>query len=297
MRTFLRWTTRIGGGVVGLVVVAAGAVYAMSERGMRQRFEVPAHAITVRTDSAAIAQGARLVMARGCADCHGDRLTGRVMIDDPGIGRLAGPNLTLGGRGADLRDADWERAVRHGVRRDGSPLLIMPAQEFTQFSDEDLAAIIAYARSIPAGADAPPPSRVGPVGRALYVAGQIALVPAEKIDHAKPHVAAIVPAVTEEFGRYIALGCTGCHGAGYAGGKIPGTPPEWKPAANITPAGIGAWSEDDFVRVLRTGRRPDGSTVDTAFMPVRMTREMTDVELRAVYRFLRTVPPRESGKR
>ena len=71
------------------------------------------------------------------------------MIDDPMVGRLSTPNLTLGGRGAELEPRDWERAVRHAVRRDGTPLRIMPAHEFTTIADDDLAAIVGYAPDAP----------------------------------------------------------------------------------------------------------------------------------------------------
>jgi cytochrome c553 len=235
-----------------------------------------------------------LATVRGCVECHGDNLGGRVFIDVPPVGRLAGANLTRG-RAAPLTDADWERAVRHGVRRDGKPLLFMPSNEFAGMSDEDLAALMAYARSLPAVAAPLPPNRVGPVLRALTVAGQ-ATVAAEQVDHAKPHPARVAPAVTPEYGAYLAAGCTGCHGAGFGGGKIPGAPPDWKPAANLTPTGIGHYTEADFIRALRTGRRPGGAAIDSS-MPWRLTREMTDVELRALYAYLRALPARPYGTR
>jgi len=297
MKTFLKWAGRVVAGVVVLVVVAAGVVYGMSERGIRRHFVVPEHRIVVRADAATIAEGHRLFQAKGCIDCHGDDLTGRTIVDDPAVGKLAGPNLTLGGRGAQLTDADWERAVRHGVRRDGSALIVMPAQEYTALTDADLAAIVAFARSVRPAAKPSIPVRVGPVARALYLANQIGLVPAEQIDHAKPHLASIVPTATPEYGRYlVTMGCTGCHGAGLSGGKIPGMPPDFPAARNITPRGIGEWSEAQFVHALRTGERPNGTKIG-AGMPIKATRMMTDVELQAVYRYLRTVPPRESGTR
>jgi hypothetical protein len=171
------------------------------------------------------------------------------VLDDPAVGRLVGPNLTSGGRGAELDARDWERAVRHGVRRDSTSLLIMPAHEFTGMADDDLSAIVAYARNLPAVRVVPPSTRAGPVVRALHLVG-----------------------------------------------KIPGAPPDWKPAANITPIGIGHYTEADFVNALRTGKRPGGTPIDT-LMPWRLTKEMSDVELRAIYAYLKTVPAREYGMR
>jgi hypothetical protein len=138
--------------------------------------------------------------------------------------------------------------------------------------------------------------RVGPVIRALFLAGQVKLLPAEEIDHAKRHEPHVEPAPTAKYGEYLAIGCTGCHGAGLSGGKIPGAPPDWKPAANITPAGIGHYSKADFIGILRTGTRPDGSKIDS-LMPWRLTKEMTDVELEAIYTYLKTVPAKEYGHR
>ena len=107
------------------------------------------------------------------------------------------------------------------------------------------------------------------------------------------HVASVAEAPTREYGAYVATTCTGCHGAGFAGGPIPGAPPDWPASRNITPhptAGIGRWTASDFDRLLTTGVRPDGRLVDTVHMPVRMTRAMTAVERQALWAYLRAVP-------
>lgn len=294
-RTIVRWAARLAMGVTGLVVLAAGTGYALSERRVRARHDVPAHALTIPTDSATVQRGRHLARVRGCQDCHGPDLAGRTIIDDPAIGRLAGANLTAGRAGGALSDAEWERAVRHGVRADGTPLLFMPANEFADFSDEDVAAIAAYARSLPAVTRAPVPIRVGPVGRALFLAGQLSLVPAERVKHDRAHTPHVDVEPTARYGAYLAAGCVGCHGAELAGGHIPGTPPDWKPAANITPTGIGSWTEADFIRAMRTGVRPNGTPIDS-LMPWRAMSAMHDVELQALYAYLRTVPARPTGR-
>jgi len=297
VRRALRWGARLTAGAVGVVLLAGAAVYGASSHHAARRYAVPAHDLAVRDDAAAVARGAHLVRARGCVGCHGEGLVGRVELDDPMIGRLAGPNLTRGGRGAELTAADWERAVRHGVRRDGTALFVMPAQEHNGMSDEDLGAIVAYARSLPPSTNRPPLSQAGPVMRTLQTAGQVKLYPAEEIDHARPHPARVAVAPTAAYGAYLATMCTGCHGAQLSGGRIPGAPPDWKPAANITPAGVGRYTEADFVRALREGVRPDGSHIDPSMPVERITRHMTDVELAAVWAYLRTVPARPYGGR
>ena len=296
MSSIKRWSARIIGALVMLLAVAVGGVYAASEWRFRKHFEVPAHVVAVPTDSAAVERGEHIATIRGCMACHGQGFVGHVEVDDPMLGRLAGPNLTNGGRGAALTDADWERAVRHGVRRDGAPLLIMPAFEHTGMSDEDLGSLIAYVRSLPGSPSVPPPSRAGPVLRGLFAAGMVLLLSAEQIDHAQPHPKQVVAEPTPAYGDYLSGMCKGCHGPQLSGGKIPGAPPEWKPAANLTPAGIGTWSETDFITALRTGRRPGGSPIDPS-MPWKEFGQMTDVELRALYAYLRSAPAREYGLR
>jgi mono/diheme cytochrome c family protein len=295
-RKILRWAGKIALGAVGLVLVVAAAGFGLSERRMARTFTVPDHAIAPRTDSAALALGKRLVTVRGCVDCHGADLGGAVMVDDPALGRLAGPNLTMGGRGAELEPRDWERAVRHAVRRDGSPLRVMPANEFTTMADDELGAIMGYVRSLPPVTKPPVATKVGPIIRGLFLAGQVTLLPAEVIDHNAPHIAHIDAEPTATYGKYLAAGCTGCHGPTLSGGKIPGGPPDWKPAANLTPAGIGHYSEQDFMNILRTGKRPDGTEVSPP-MPWKLTKEMTDVEIQAIYAYLKTVPAKAYGNR
>ena len=222
-------------------------------------FNIPA-------DAASIERGRYLATTRGCTDCHGADYGGNKVIDDPLAGEFHGPNLTRGhgGLSAEFSDLDYVRAIRHGLTRDGRALALMPSHEYTTMADEDLAAMIAYLKTVPAvdkarGAVAP-----GPLIRALMLAGQVELA-ADEIDHAAPRMASITPAISVEYGAYLAAGCTGCHGANLSGGKIPGTPPDWPAAANLTPhetAGSSKWTKTQFVEVLRTGQRPDGSKIN-----------------------------------
>jgi mono/diheme cytochrome c family protein len=133
----------------------------------------------------------------------------------------------------------------------------------------------------------------------LYLKGVLPLLPAERVDHSAVHPAAIAPAPTVEYGRYVVsvAGCQGCHGPTLSGGPIPGAPPEMGIPANITPKGIGHYTEADFFTALRDGKRPAGTMIDTANMPVRWTKLMTDDEVRAVFAYLKTVPPKEFGGR
>lgn len=102
-------------------------------------------------------------------------------------------------------------------------------------------------------------------------------------------------------GAYLAraAGCVGCHtearkdAAPYAGGRALKTPFGTFYGPNITPhasAGLGRWSEADFVRALRLGVRPDGAHYFPAFPYPSFTR-ITDADLRDLWAHLRTLPP------
>jgi len=73
-------------------------------------------------------------------------------------------------------------------------------------------------------------------------------------------------------------------------------PPNWPPAANLTPAGLTGWSYDDFVRAMREGVRKDGTPLrePMSVMP-KFAKNMTDVEMQALWAYISTVPAVESA--
>jgi mono/diheme cytochrome c family protein len=293
--------------VIGLValavvaVVAIAAVYVITNGRLNRRYAVTPPALAVPADPAALARGQHIVQAVAkCGDCHGENLGGRVFLDVPPF-RLVAPNLTRGrgGVATEMGDADWVRAVRHGVGRDGRALVVMPARELIELEEADLAAIIAYVKSLPPADSDLPKTEFRLLGRVLLLAGALPAPDASVIDHAAPFPAPITRGVTVEYGRYLATvgGCVGCHGPGLSGGRVPGVPPDFPPAANITPSGpIGQWSEADFFRLLREGKRPNGAEINP-FMPWQASGKMTDDEIRAVWQFLKSVPARPTGTR
>jgi mono/diheme cytochrome c family protein len=301
MQRVLKWVGIPLGAILGILVLALGAVYGASEARIRKSYAVEPGPIPIPTDAASIARGRHLLQIRGCHDCHGEDYGGGVFVDDA-PGRLIASNLTrgAGGVGARYTDVDWVRSIRHGVGPDGRSLLFMPSYEYYPISDEDLGQMIAYLKSVPPVDRVLPTNSVRPLGRALLLAGELPLLPAEMIDHAAPRLAAPPEGPTPEYGGYLAFSCIGCHGVGLSGGKIPGTPPDFPRATNITPdeeTGIGKWEEADFFRAMREGRRPDGSAIDP-FMPWEtVTSRMTDDEIRALWLYLRTVPARTEGQR
>jgi mono/diheme cytochrome c family protein len=245
----------------------------------------------------AIERGRHLVDARYfCVECHGQDFSGGVMIDDPMIGRLLGPNITAGPGSKTLayETADWDRIVRHGVKPDGSPG-VMPSEDFLLMSDQELSDIVAYIRSRPALDNEVPAPRLGPVGTVLMALGQIPLAADMVESHTTAHEETPPPSgVTVEFGGHLAGVCLGCHRADLAGGPIPGGDPSWPVAANITPHvdGLSGWTLADFRSVLVEGRRPDGTEIQLPMTFVQpYAANMTEIEMEALWTYLRSVPP------
>jgi mono/diheme cytochrome c family protein len=296
--------TGIGVGILlGVLVLAAAGVWVYGGRLDSRTVTAPATEkpfATVTSSPELVARGQHLATAiTKCVGCHGPDLGGSKFIDDPALGSIAASNLTSGRGGTigNYDDAALERVIRHGVKSDGTPALVMPSEEYANLTDEDLAAVIAYVRSVPPVDRELAPKSLRFLGRALVTGGALQHA-FDMIDHSRASLPTIAVGETVEYGRYLTNvgGCTGCHGPGLSGGKIPGTPPDFKPAANITPTGIGHYTEADFFRALREGVRPGGAPIDTS-MPFRLTKDMTDVEIKAVYAFLKTVPPKEYGNR
>ncbi|HVU32761.1 MAG TPA: c-type cytochrome [Opitutaceae bacterium] len=294
---FLKYLGYGLGTVLALLALLFSAAFVVSNAKLNRKYAVVVTAPAVPRDAASIARGAHIAQTRGCVDCHGQDLGGATVFNNGAMGRVDGPNLTrgTGGLGASLTDADYVRAIRHGVAPDGRGLFLMPSADYAAFTSEDMADLIAYLKSVPPVNRRNGPVALGPVARVLLAVGQIRLA-AEIIDHSHVAPATVTPGPTAEYGRYLAAGCTGCHGDNFSGGKIKAGPPDWPPAANLTPGapgGITTWTEADFVRALRTFKRPDGSAIN-AVMP-RDFAHFDDVEIEALYRFLKTLPAAATG--
>ena len=305
MKRWVKWTL---GALAALVVAAAAAAVVgtqLAERKSQRQVRLNLQPVTWATavaapDAAALGRGKYLFNSRGCAECHGSNGAGREFINDGKGLRVAAPNISPGEGSVVARytPEDWERTVRHGVKPDGRPVFIMPSEDYNRLTDDDLAAVVAYAKSLPpakgsaAGVELPLPVRLMYGYDAIQDAAQ-------KIDHSLPPSRPVPAAVNAEHGAYVANMCIGCHGPGLSGGKIPGTPPDWAPAANLTPGAGSALARypdaGQFVAMLRSGKRPDGTAITV--MPFESLRELNDVDARAVYAYLKTVPARPFGQR
>jgi len=276
--------------LVAIAVVGLGYVYVASSRLMAKSYTVPAlPAVRVRTESMDLERGKYLVeRVAACVQCHGTDLGGQVVDNSFAMGQLVAANLTRGrgGVGATMSDEDFVRSIVHGVKRDGHSVVFMPSSDY-HFSEADLGAIIGYIRSVPPVDRELPRTAVGPMARALGLFTDFPLTPAARIDHANVRLAAPLASTdAAQSGEYLiaSAGCRGCHGPEFKGGG--GPPPG---AANITPVGIGDWTDDQFITALREHKRPNGTTIEEV-MP-RQFGQMSDDDLRAIRTFLRRVAP------
>jgi mono/diheme cytochrome c family protein len=273
--------------VTFLFALVAFVAYSSSIR-IDKTFDISDNSFPIPTSPSEIIEGKRLYISRGCIDCHGSDLSGVVFVDDPAIGRYKGSNLTKGKNGVFemMTPVDFEKAVRHGVGKQGRPLIFMPSTDFRYVSDEDLGRMYAYIHSAPSIDTESSQQKIGPLARFLFTIGKMpVLLSAEQIDHERKSTTSIKPEISVEYGKYIATTCTGCHGDTLVGGPIQGAPPEWPPAQDITGKAIGKWTEREFLTAIKTGVRPDGSMIKPP-MPWQNFSKMTDVELKALRLYL-----------
>jgi mono/diheme cytochrome c family protein len=286
--------------LVGLLVLGIVLVSVISTIRWNQgyeNFDIPVESISIPTDEAAIARGEHIAITRFCGSCHGDNLAGGYLMNELVLAVIPAPNLTAGTGGVGLTntDEDWIRAIRHGVGHDNRGLIGMPARIWYQLSDEDLGALIAYLKNIPSVDNEFPKRKIGPAFRLMLTLGLAPVSEAPLIDHSASRPSAPQPGVTLEYGEYLALGCTACHGPNMNGGTIRDLNGELVTALNLTPGGeLQGWSEEDFITALRTGETPSGHVM-SEIMPWRYVGQMTDKELQAIWLYIQSLPALEQG--
>lgn len=259
---------------------------------------------------ASLERGEYLVQGpMGCGNCHtpigpqgpvwDQDLTGRVVEDGPAF-RAVAPNITPAGRIAGWSDAELAKAIREGLRPDGS--LVgppMPIGLYRGLSDDDLASVVMYLRSLPATPTA------GELPASEY---HIPLPPA----YGPPVETVSAPprGATADYGAYLAgpvAHCLECHtpmgpqgidaGRLGAGGFEFHGPWGTSIASNITSGedGIAGYSDAQLAAMITTGKRPDGSPMMPP-MPYGYLAKMTPEDLQAVILYLRSLPAQPDPK-
>ena len=299
-------------GLLAIIVLVGVVGFGTVQMRYDRTFDVADVNVQVSTDSAVIERGAYLAYGPAhCAYCHttqdkwerlqaGERvpLSGGYAFDI-GIAKVTSPNLTPDketGLG-DVSDARVARMLRHSVRSSG--VAAVPFMEYQNMSDEDLVAIISFLRSQPAVKNEIAAREFSLIGKAVM---SFVIKP---VNPSGTPAATSPPAgATVERGEYLVnniAACAGCHtkrsqtdGSYLAPRLSGGTPMEGDDGKSYTPPNltpdektgrITSWSEDAFIARFRAGPVNGAS-----HMPWKAYAHMSDDDIRAIFRYLRTVP-------
>ena len=310
MKNFLRW---LGGGFVVLLVVLLAAISLTV--GWKPFLGPRSRTLTNRKFEPTperLARGRYLANAvSGCIYCHTEhdwKAEGDPIVESklgagqvfplaglPGI--VVAPNITpdsATGAGS-WSDDQLARAIREGIGHDGRTLFpLMPYEHFRSMSDEDLASVVVYLRSLqPVLNSLPRTEIVFPVKYLIRSAPQPVTSPVLANNSSDP----------VQRGEYLVQisGCSDCHTPqqhgqpnpplAFAGGFDLKGPFGTVTSANITPdaTGISYYDEKIFIQAMRTGKV--GARMLSPIMPWIMLKNMTDDDLKAEFAYLRTLKP------
>jgi len=300
VKRLLKWV----GIVLGMVLLIVGIrVYtwcAAFDASLEKVYDVPVPNVARSTDPAVLARGEHLTHSvAGCTagPCHGADFGGGKPLDAGPVGTICGPNITGAGLCAAYTDGELARLIRHGIKKDGRTVRMMPAQDISWLPDSDVVAIVSYLRTIPSVERPNNATLVGTLGKVLDRRDQFIWDVARRIDHTKTETPP-APEATATYGGFVSRLCTGCHGDHMSGGPIPGAPPSIPTPLNLTPhaTGMAGWAFADFEKTMRQGIRKNGKTLDP-FMPVECWKNFDDTEMHALWAYLQSLPPRPLGER
>lgn len=301
MKKFLKWLAIIICILIAIFTVVVWIFAGKIEKMREHTYTIADSRIPVPNDSASLARGSYWAQAI-CANCHGTNFSGSDFFDDPKLGTIHAPNLTSGkgGVGGNYTDEDWVRAIRHGVRKGNSGIMIMPAQNFNNLSDIDLACLIAFLKTVPPVDQEWGPPHFTLTTRMIGSMGGFGnLYAANIIDHSKLHgITAPAKGVTVEYGDYLVrvIGCRSCHGKQLNGIQPPDPDSPFSP--NISPGGaLGKWTDMQFIQTIRTGSTPEGRIMNPKFMPWPGFAKLNDDDLNAIYLYLKSQPEVADAKK
>lgn len=294
MKKVLKWIGIVLGALVVLLVAAVLFLYISGNSTINKTYDIQVGTIAVPDDAASVERGQHLAEVT-CSGCHGEDYGGTPFLDDPMLGYFPSANLTSGasGIGGTFSEADWVRAIRHGIAQDGKSLIIMPSNATYYYSDEDLGALIAFLKTLSPVDNDLGEREISVPAVLMVAAGPLGnLFPAALIDHDAPRPSAPEAGATAEYGDYLVKvnDCKICHNSDMKGGVSPA--PGEPLGTDFTRTGlIGAYqTEDDFLTFFRTGITPYNKEVDPYVMPWEHFGLMTDEELTAMYLYLKSLP-------
>lgn len=293
MKKIFKWIGIVLGGLVGLLLVTAAVLFFMGNARLNKVYSFEPTALTLPTDTTSIEYGRHRAQTL-CMGCHGADLSGiDSWFNAPPIGVIDSANLTTGEGGlpADFTTEDFVRAIRHGIGRDGKPIFMTAVNATSNLSDEDLASIIAYLKTLPPVNHTHQERHFTPLANILLAAGMLGDLPVESVSH-NVHVSAPERGISVEYGEYLVNinDCRVCHGPELNGGPFP-DPTITKISPNLTPGGeLGFWSEEEFITAFQTGVTPGGRQLDPAFMPWKDFANFSPEEVKAIWLYLQSLP-------
>lgn len=298
MRKVLRWIGIVIAGLVGLVVVLVVVALIFGQVSFKRMVaNRPLYQITADTSPEGLERGKYLAEAVMSCDkaCHSPEDTPFIgMAEEINEGPISGvfavPNITSDnetGIGA-WTDAEIARAIREGIDKDGVSLVIMPSSNFHSMSDQDIASLVGYLRSLDPVRSEIPPLKLNAIAKVMLAMGIFGTSPVgEPITQAQQ----APPTGSVDYGGYlVSLGvCRDCHGKDLNGNT--GGPAGFSP--NLTPGGeLAAWSEADFLTAMQSGVTPSGKVLSEE-MPWKAYGKMTDEDLKAIWLYLQSLPALE----
>jgi mono/diheme cytochrome c family protein len=267
--------------LVGLIIAVAWGIETISVHALLERRSVPANALVVMPSSSAANDGDRLAHVDGCFACHGRRLTGHIVFRSWFGTRIIAPNLTRIAH--QETDSQLASAIRFGLKHDGTSIVDMPSKQFIKSSDSDVAAIIAYLRTLPERPDATGETRWRFDGRVMLAMG---LLPMEATTvNMQARGPSRTPTSPLALGRYITQShCSACHGTDLSGETL-----EASPDLRVA---IQHYSLPAFDHFFQTGEGQIGHGTKTMTKMIRNRfKYLTPTEVHAIYVYLKSDDP------
>jgi len=269
-----RYALRILVAVVAIAGAAVAGVWGVAHWRLSAQHDAALVPLKVQPSADLVAEGERVFHIFGCAGCHQE--AGNVLFEAPNVGRLIAPNISR--RLADYSDDQLVRLIRRGVKHDGTTAIVMPASVLGRISDQDLAALVSYLRSLSPRPDAVAVgTQWGPLGYIALAAGKVDL----SADIAPADEAPVTRPLEREGDYLVSATCRACHDLDsvHDNGFGMVTPP--------VRAMAKSYSLEDFRHLLRTGEGSGGRQLGLMSEVARSDySHFTDGEIDAIHQYL-----------